>query len=135
MKKLLVAAVILLAAAACGASSASTSSLSPYRSSGLQAAPNGKSAATTVPGGTTTAPDQPAPLATPVAQGPLVIRQAQLTITVASGTFDSRLTDVRHLVELEQGFIAGTDAQVNPQASDDNIRTGVITFMVPADRF
>jgi hypothetical protein len=53
---------------------------------------------------------------------------------VSSGTFDQKLADVRSLVELELGFISGTDAQANP-TTNDQIRTGVITFMVPATRF
>jgi hypothetical protein len=69
----------------------------------------------------------------PVLQGPPVIRQAQLAITVASGSFDSKLASVRSLVEAEQGYIAGTDAQSNPV--DSQIRTGVINFMVPAANF
>ncbi len=136
MKKLLVAAVILVAAAACGASTAGTSTADRALSAGpVQNAP-GK-AASTVPGGAAYAPNQPAPVALPTTpvQGPLVIRQAQLSLTVGSGSFDSKLADVRHLVELEQGFIAGTDAQANPQTPNDQIRTGVITFMVPADKF
>jgi hypothetical protein len=63
-----------------------------------------------------------------------VIRTAQLTISVASGQFDSKLTNLRTLVEQEGGFIAGTDAQSNP-TTDESIRTGVITFMVPAAKF
>jgi hypothetical protein len=62
-----------------------------------------------------------------------VIRQGQLTIDVASGSFDSKLVAVRALVEREQGFIAGANAETAP--SDDRIRSGVITFMVPADKF
>jgi len=132
MKKLLIAAVVLIAALACGESTANHSPLALRDSNGaLQAAP-GKSTGTTVSGPVTYAPDQPAP--TPV-QGPLVIRQAQLTVTVGSGAFDSKLADVRRLVESEQGYIAGTDAAVNPENTDDHIRTGVITFMVPADKF
>src|SRR5215813_7982622 len=115
MKKLLVVAAVLIASYACGQQSAATSAggRQPLALSNgpTQGAPD-KSATTTVPGQTSYAPQQPAP--TPV-QGPLVIRQAQLTVTVGSGSFDSKLTDVRHLVELEGGFIAGTDAQVNPQ--------------------
>ncbi len=131
MKKLLIAAVILAAAVACGeASSSSHQPLSLSEGTAKQA-PD-KSTAALPPGQTSYAPNQPAP--TPI-QGPLVIRQAQLTVSVTSGSFDSKLTDVRHLVELEQGFIAGTDAQVNPQLSDDRIRTGVISFMVPAKNF
>jgi hypothetical protein len=32
------------------------------------------------------------------------------------------------------GYVSGTDAQANPQAND-GIRTGVISFMVPASKF
>ncbi len=133
MKKLLIAAVILAAAVACGEASSSSQAHQPLALSNgsAQQAPD-KSTAALPPGQTTYAPNQPAPM--PI-QGPLVIRQAQLTVSVASGSFDSKLSDVRHLVELEQGFIAGTDAQVNPQLPDDRIRTGVISFMVPAKNF
>lgn len=134
MKKLLVAAAVLIAAYACGQSVSNSSAGASHAPLALSQAP--AKGAQTVPGGTTTVPDQPAPTqtTTPI-QGPQVIRQAQLTIGVSSGSFDSKLADVRHLVELENGFIAGTDAQVNPQTPDDQIRTGVITFMVPADKF
>jgi uncharacterized protein DUF4349 len=137
MKKLLVAAGILVLAYACGqaaSSPANSTAHLPLTAGGAQSVP-GKSTAV-APGGTAYAPDQPAPVPTqtPI-QGPQVIRQAQLTISVGSGSFDSKLADVRHLVEQEQGFIAGTDAQVDPQTSDEHIRTGVITFMVPADKF
>ncbi|HEY6874868.1 MAG TPA: DUF4349 domain-containing protein [Candidatus Dormibacteraeota bacterium] len=132
MKKLLIAAVVLIAALACGESTANHSAAGPLAlrdSTSAQQAPV-KGAPNTVPG--STLPAQPAP--TPV-QGPLVIRQAQLTVTVGSGAFDSKLADVRRLVESEQGYIAGTDAAVNPENTDDHIRTGVITFMVPAGKF
>ena len=136
MKKLLVAAAVLLAAYACGQSTSTASSGASHASLGLSQAPS--KSAQTAPGGTGYSPDQVAPApgqpTTPI-QGPQVIRQAQMTISVSSGSFDSRLADVRHLVELENGFIAGTDAQVNPETPDDHIRTGVITFMVPADKF
>jgi uncharacterized protein DUF4349 len=133
MKKLLIAAVVLAAAVACGEAASSSQTHQPLSLSGgtAQQAPD-KSTAALPPGQTSLAPNQPALV--PI-QGPLVIRQAQLTVSVSSGSFDNRLADVRHLVELEQGFIAGTDAQVNPQLSDDRIRTGVISFMVPAKNF
>jgi hypothetical protein len=70
----------------------------------------------------------------PTIQGPQVIRTAQLTISVGAGLFDTKLAALRTVVEQEQGYIAGTDAQSNP-ASNDTIRTGVITFMVPAAKF
>src|SRR5438552_9257418 len=133
MHNLLIAARILAAAVACGEASSSPQGHQPLALSDgtAQQAPD-KSTAAVPPGQTSYAPNQPAPM--PI-QGPLVIRQAQLTVSVSSGSFDSKLSDVRQLVELEQGFIAGTDAQVNPQVSDDRIRTGVISFMVPAKNF
>jgi len=133
MKKLLIAAVILAAAVACGEAASSSQAHQPLSLSNgtAQQAPD-KSTTAVAPGPITYGPNQPAPV--PI-QGPLVIRQAQLTVSVTSGSFDSKLSDVRSLVELEQGFIAGTDAQVNPQFSDDRIRTGVISFMVPAKNF
>jgi Domain of unknown function (DUF4349) len=76
----------------------------------------------------------PLPSVVPTVQGPQVIRQAQLTVTVGSGLFDSKLAAVRALVQQEQGFISGTDAQSNP-VTNDQIRTGVISFMVPAAKF
>jgi Domain of unknown function (DUF4349) len=142
MKKLLVIASILVAAAACGgAAGGSGSDTTTAGGSGSQAyAPVAK------PGGagsSTGTPAQPGsidtsnpPLATQTlpAISAQVIRQAQLSISVRSGMFDQKLADVRSLVELEQGFISGTDAQANP-TTNDQIRTGVITFMVPATRF
>jgi hypothetical protein len=70
----------------------------------------------------------------PTVQGPQVIRTAQLTVTVGSGLFDAKLASVRALVQLQGGFISGTDAQANP-VTNDQIRTGVISFMVPAAKF
>jgi hypothetical protein len=131
MKKLLVTGAILVAAAACGGAS-SPSFVGSQRSAGGDAGfATQPSKATDRQGGTAYGPLTPAQVAV---QGPQVIRQAQLTISIASGSFDARLADVRALVERQNGFIAGTDAQANPQ-TNDQIRTGVVTFMVPADRF
>ena len=127
MKKVLVVIAILVAAAACGESTASHTT-----SGGVAYAPvpaTGKGA-TGAPGTTDTAPNQ-LPVAT---QGPLVIKQASLSVSVSSGSFDSKLAAVRALVESEQGFISGTEAQANPDV-DQRIRTGVVTFMVPSDKF
>jgi hypothetical protein len=130
MKKLIVVIAIVVAAAACGGGGGATSSA-------------GKVVTVPAPGQTGSASGAPAygpndqgslPSVVPTVQGPQVIRQAQLTITVDSGSFDSKLAGVRALVQLEQGFISGTDAQSNP-VTNDRIRTGVITFMVPAAKF
>ena len=142
MKKLLIIVSILVAAAACGGAAGSSGSNAPTSggTGGQQYAPVAQ------PGGggsSTGAPAQPGSIDTtnpPVVTQTLpaisaqVIRQAQLSISVSSGMFDQKLADVRSLVELEQGFISGTDAQANP-TTNDQIRTGVITFMVPATRF
>ena len=128
MKRFLVVIAIVLAAAACG-----ESAVSHEPSTGgaaLAPVPNNGKGATGAPGSTDYAPNQqPIPV-----QGPLVIKQASLTVSVASGSFDSKLAAVRALVESEQGFISGTEAQANPDA-DQRIRTGVVTFMVPSGKF
>ncbi len=130
MKKVIVIVAILAAAAACGQASMSTASQSS-RTSGSDlagGAPAFKAAVPATTGGG--AATQPGGQTVPVVQGPQVIRQAQLSITVSSGSFDSKLADVRSLVQLEQGYIAGTDAQANPE-TNQQIRSGVISFMVP----
>jgi len=134
MKKVIVIVAILAAAAACGGagSTAYTTTSSGGTAQSRQAAP----ALGAMPAKDATQAGG-APVANsvvPTIQGPQVIRTAQLSITVGSGLFDSKLADVRALVQLEQGFISGTDAQANPQANAQ-IRTGVISFMVPAAKF
>jgi uncharacterized protein DUF4349 len=130
---------ILVSAAACGGgggASSSSSGAPAYRDSTtsgsagsgtmapIKGVPQGGAGTTTNPGGDVV----------PAIQGPQVIRQAQLSISVKSGSFDSSLASVRSLVELEQGYVSGTDAQANP-VTNDQIRTGVISFMVPASKF
>jgi len=141
MRKLLVILAIVAAAAACGGSTtADRSTLTGGGSSGQSStggapvAQAGPAIIATKPSTTTTGP-APVTDVVPTIQGPQVIRQAQLSISVDSGSFDSKLAAVRALVELEQGYIAGTDAQANPAAPTDQIRSGVITFMVPAAKF
>src|SRR6266478_4898492 len=135
MKKLLVVIAMVVAAAACGGGGGggATSTLPSTDGS------NGKPVAggqVQQGGGTGGGTDQvnPVPNVVPTIQGPQVIRQAQMTLSVGSGLFDSKLADLRTVVEQEGGFIAGTDAQSSP-TTDESIRTGVITFMVPAAKF
>jgi len=142
MKKVLVVVAILVAAAACGAGTGggagSTTSQygGPNPQTGSGAGQPSKSVGqpngTTAGGGTTLPNDT-----VPALSGPPVIRQAQLSLTVGSGAFDSKLAQVRNLVESEGGYIAGTDAQAGPSTNpqDSTIRTGVINFMVPAAHF
>ncbi|HEV2415423.1 MAG TPA: DUF4349 domain-containing protein [Candidatus Dormibacteraeota bacterium] len=139
MKKVLVALVILAAAAACGGASGGGGSTVSTAKNAQYAPPvsaaggqDSKSAAQPNGSATSTLPGQ----TVPTLQGPPVIRQAQLNITVGSGLFDSKLAQVRSLVESEGGYIAGTDAQASPTENQDpQIRTGVISFMVPAAHF
>ncbi|GEM_PF-2892657 len=146
MKKLLVIVAILVGAAACGGaesagSGTTTSQNTSYgqpqggnvTTGGGATKSNGSGGATT--GGTTTGTTLPI---VPTLQGPPVIRQAQLSITVTSGSFDSKLSQVRTDVEAAGGYIAGTDAQASGDTntgSDSRIRTAVVNFMVPAAQF
>ncbi|HEV2036338.1 MAG TPA: DUF4349 domain-containing protein [Candidatus Dormibacteraeota bacterium] len=132
MKKVIVVVAILAAAAACGSGSTSTTSGRSNAYVGQSVPAVGAPSAKDASGGTT------APISNsvvPAVQGPQVIRQAQLSIRVGSGSFDTKLADVRALVQREQGFVSGTDAQANPTTTNSQIRTGVITFMVPAAKF
>jgi Domain of unknown function (DUF4349) len=138
MKKTFVVIAILLAAAACGGSGAASSAgpaplpKLPAQSGGSSGGASGQP--TTINGqpGDTTSPTNSG-TTVPVLQGPPVIRQAQLSMSVGYGTFDSKLSLARTIVETEGGYIAGTVAQAG--AVDSQIRTGTINFMVPAANF
>ena len=133
MKKVLVVIAILVAAAACGGSGGTTGggSTAAYAPTKPNALSEGPSKST----GTTDAANPTVNSAVPAIQGPQVIRQAQLTINVGAGTFDAKLAAVRALVQLQKGFISGTDAQASPTSPNEQIRSGVISFMVPAAKF
>jgi hypothetical protein len=143
MKRFLVTIALVVGifvAAACGGSAGSTASSdgasrpANYSGSAALGSSNGapvKGAPNQSAGGTVTNPSGDV---VPAIQGPQVIRQGQLAISVKSGTFDSSLSTVRTLVEGEGGYVSGTDAQANP-VSNDGIRTGVISFMIPAAKF
>ncbi|HEY8635095.1 MAG TPA: DUF4349 domain-containing protein [Candidatus Dormibacteraeota bacterium] len=137
MKKLIVIVAILAAAVACGGAGGSSSgpASAPFRGD-ASGQPGSVAGNPPVKGGSNGAPDQSGsvPSVVPTVQGPQVIRTAQLTVTVGAGLFDSKLASVRALVQLQGGFISGTDAQANP-VTNDQIRTGVISFMVPAAKF
>lgn len=135
MKKLFVLIAVVTLAAACGGAGGGSgaSSANGLTTQPARGAAGGQGPSSSSSGGTAAAPAGTSDTV-PVLQGPPVIRQAQLAITVTSGKFDEKLAAVRSLVESEGGYIAGTDAQSNP-AVDTNIRTGVISFMVPAANF
>ncbi len=137
MKKLFVLVALLAVAAACaGAGGAGTPSSSNEGTKYQPAQGNGSTAPEpnrSTGDGTVALPRD----TVPALQGPPVIRQAQMTITVGNGSFDSKLLEVRALVQAQGGYIAGTDAQAKPVSDQEpgQIRTGVISFMVPAAHF
>ena len=133
MKKVLVVIAILVAAAACGGAGSSGGGTTSREYTSLQAN-SGPTKANPQPG-TTDTTKPPVNNAVPTIQGPQVIRQAQLTVNVATGSFESKLAAVRSLVQLQGGFISGTDAQASPVNPGEQIRSGVISFMVPAAKF
>jgi hypothetical protein len=138
MKKLFVVLAILVLAVACGGQALQSTSegganqaANPQQSSG-----DGTRSTIGQPSIANGNPQMPNDVV-PSLQGPPVIRKAQMTITVGGGLFDSKLLEVRTLVQAQGGYIAGTDAQAQP-VDDQNpgqIRTGVISFMVPAAHF
>jgi hypothetical protein len=146
MKGFLVVVAILLTAAACGGGSGNNSGGTSYAPA--QNAPKSNSGQTSQgaaqPGDTTGGSTSGAsgsitvPNNVPTLAGPPVIRQAQLNISVGSGTFGSKLSEVRTIVETNGGYIAGTDAQAGPATDTtqpSQLTTGVINFMVPAANF
>jgi hypothetical protein len=138
MKKAVVVIAILVAAAACGgaASTSTSNSSAPNRSSlSTGTAPGAPTKISGQAGDSYSGNPTGTGTAVPVIQGPQVIRQAQLALSVKSGEFDSKLAAVRALVQLEQGYIAGTDAQASPANPNEQIRSGVISFMIPAAKF
>ena len=138
MKKLFVVLGILVLVAACGGQVLqSTSGGAPNEGPNQpQSSGDGTRSGTAQPPVANGNPQLPSDVV-PVLQGPPVIRQAQVSITVKNGTFTSKLSDVRDLVIAQGGYIAGTDAQAKPGVDDNTtrLRTGVINFMVPAAHF
>ena len=140
MKKLLALIVFaMVAAAACGGSTVRESSAPlPAQKGVSQPGTGGSVLRPANPGdGATGGGTGTTGTTVPVLQGPPVIRQAQLSLTVASGSFDAKLSDVRTLVETHGGYIAGTDAQAQavPDSEQSRMRMGTINFMVPAANF
>ena len=135
MRKAVVIIAILVAAAACGGAASSPSSGGIAYSKPNSTSVGAPTKINGQPGDSLSSNPTGTGSAVPVIQGPQVIRQAQLAISVKSGEFDSKLAAVRALVQLEQGYIAGTDAQASPANPNDQIRSGVISFMVPASKF
>jgi hypothetical protein len=73
---------------------------------------------------------QPLPALQP--EGQKVQRSAQLTLEVANGSFEKSLDRVVSLMRAQGGYVSGSDAQAD---SGDRLRSGMVTFQVPADKF
>lgn len=78
-----------------------------------------------------TDPIQPPPLPK-LPEGPRVQRSARLSLEVSNGQFDASLDRAIALVQGEGGYIAGSQARADEA---DRLRSGQVTFMVPAARF
>jgi Domain of unknown function (DUF4349) len=72
----------------------------------------------------------PAPSTPP--EGRRVQRSAQLTLQVGNGAFDSSWDRVTSLMQSQGGYVSGSQAQAD---GSDRLRSGVVTFQVPSDRF
>lgn len=134
MKKFLVVLGILAVAAACGGAGTGAGGVESGPPHQVSKPVTGSGQSTGSGGGST---GSGYTSVVPVLQGPPVIRQAQLGIQVGSGTFDSKLSQVRTIVEASGGYIAGTNAQVTTgfNQQDTSIKSGTINFMVPAANF
>jgi hypothetical protein len=67
-----------------------------------------------------------------VPEGRRVQRSAQLTLQVGNGAFDSSWDRVTSLMQSQGGYVSGSQAQAD---GSDRLRSGVVTFQVPSDRF
>ena len=80
--------------------------------------------------GTTTAPPFDT-AANAIPEGPKVTRDARMTVEVKQGDFDSKLDEVLRVVPEQGGYVSGSNAETQ----DGKLRSGVVTFRVPADKF
>jgi hypothetical protein len=123
VRLLLIASVAILVIA-CGGASATTSS---GGRAAAPAPPQYGSDTAQKSQTTTTTPNQ----VPPPGEGPKVIRTADLTVQVKNGTFDSSYDRLVETMLQLGGYVSGTDAQ----AETGSLRSGTLTFKVPADKF
>jgi len=129
--QLLVVALAVVAVAACGNLASSTT--------GGGAGSAGTSGGGAAAGGTASTAKstavQPAPnpgdLVPPIAEGPRVIRTANVSVEVANGRFDTTLDRLFSISTGLGGYISGSTASTDTGA----LRSGTITFQVPASKF
>jgi uncharacterized protein DUF4349 len=131
-------AVVLVVA--CGTSAAvapPSNSTGRTGSSGTAAGSPGGTAKSVVPGAVTAPQDStqvPQTIAStvpPIGEGPRVIRTAQIAVEVKNGSFDGTLDRLFAISTTLGGYISGSVAN----ADTGSLRTGTITFQVPADKF
>ncbi|TMD51164.1 MAG: DUF4349 domain-containing protein [Chloroflexi bacterium] len=129
--QLLVVALAVVAVAACGNLASSTM--------GGAAGSAGTSGGGAAAGGTASTAKstavQPAPnpgdLVPPIAEGPRVIRTANVSVEVANGRFDTTLDRLFSISTGLGGYISGSTASTDTGA----LRSGTITFQVPTSKF
>jgi len=129
--RFLVGILAVVAIAACGNEAAQTTG-SP---AGRAAVSNGAAQ----PGGTSykqqSTAGQPAPnpgdLVPPIAEGPRVIRTANISVEVANGHFDTTLDRLFTISTQLGGYISGSTATTET----GSLRSGTITFQVPSAKF
>lgn len=137
--RLLLLAAFAALAAACGGA-ASTVSSNPGGAGFRPPTAGGAPSKAVAGGGLATdttgqgiAQPVPAPIdaVPPVQDGPRVIRTAQLAVEVRNGTFDRSIDSVFGIATGLGGYISGSSAATDSGA----LRSGSITFLVPADKF
>jgi hypothetical protein len=133
-KVLIVLGALALLTAACGGAGGVAGPAAPTTSSSKEARPADSAAPSQTAAGTSpskpgVAPDVVVP---PVPEGPKVQRSARVGLEVPHGRFETALNQVIAAVKDAHGYIAGSQAQAD---GDQVLRSGQVTFQVPADRF
>jgi hypothetical protein len=135
--RLLLLALASVLVVACGASAASHSAASTSAggttAGGTGFAPGkGVSGAPSVAGEAVAQPvPAPGDVVPPIAEGPRVIRTANLAVEVPNGSFDPTIDRVFKVASDLGGYVSGSNATADSGA----LRTGSITFQVPSDKF
>ena len=129
--QLLVVALAVVAVAACGNLASSTTG----GAAGSAGTTSGGAAAGGSASNAKSTAVQPAPnpgdLVPPIAEGPRVIRTANVSVEVANGRFDATLDRLFSISTDLGGYISGSTANTD----SGSLRSGTITFQVPSDKF
>jgi hypothetical protein len=124
-------AVALLGLAACGLGATSTAGSGANKAVATQGKPSSLYAQSGPTQASQAAPPPGADIV-PVAEGPRVIRTASLTVQVGSRGFDASLSDIFDISTRYGGYVSGSSSA---QVESGALRSGTVTFMVPADKF